>query len=320
MSETGTLVYGDVDRSPTRLTWLDRRGSVLANAGGPVAFGQPALSPDGKTIAVERVDPITQDQDLWLIDVARNVPSRFTSQGNNIIENVGTSTGWLMSDQQGIDPLLSPLGFYGGFGMTRLPLAASPAINTGQNCVTDLTCAAANPPVAVVTDQRGASRPFGASVDVGAVEASGDYYAVLPSSVGPGQYNFTIVPATNNFMYTVNGGGFGGLTLLSEASASLIGSSPPVGTYNALVLINGVAIGQVFQNYRLSSLMNLNDFRVTGRVLTSSGEPVSRAYVTFTGLNGVTYNAITNAFGYYAIGGLPAGLTGPLTISEKKGL
>ena len=84
VSETGTLVYGDVDRSQTRLMWFDRSGNALANVGGSFALGQPALSPDEKTIAAERVDPITQDQDLWLIDVARNIPSRFTSQGDNI--------------------------------------------------------------------------------------------------------------------------------------------------------------------------------------------------------------------------------------------
>jgi Tol biopolymer transport system component len=84
VSNGGTLVYGDLDTAQTQLTWFDRRGTALGNAGGALAFGQPSLSPDEKTLAVEHVDPITQDQDLWLIDVSRNLPSRFTSQGNNI--------------------------------------------------------------------------------------------------------------------------------------------------------------------------------------------------------------------------------------------
>lgn len=83
-SENGTLVYGDIDRSMTQLVWFDRRGKPLVNVGGSVAYGQPSLSPDEKTVAVERVDPVTQDQDLWLIDMARNIPSRFTSHPNNI--------------------------------------------------------------------------------------------------------------------------------------------------------------------------------------------------------------------------------------------
>jgi Tol biopolymer transport system component len=84
VSDNGTLVYGDIDQSPTQLVWFDRRGKTLGNAGGSFAFGQPSFSPDEKTIAVEHVDPITQDQDLWLIDVARNIASRFTSEGDNI--------------------------------------------------------------------------------------------------------------------------------------------------------------------------------------------------------------------------------------------
>jgi serine/threonine protein kinase/Tol biopolymer transport system component len=84
VSGNGTLVYGDSDRSTTQLTWFDRSGEALANVGGAAAFGQPSLSPDEKTVAVERVDPVTQDQDLWLIDTPRNTPSRFTSQPNNI--------------------------------------------------------------------------------------------------------------------------------------------------------------------------------------------------------------------------------------------
>jgi Tol biopolymer transport system component len=84
VSETGTLVYGDIDRSSTHLVWFDREGTRIGSVGGALAFGQPALSPDQRTVAVEHVDPITQDQDLWLIDLVRNVPSRFTSQGNNI--------------------------------------------------------------------------------------------------------------------------------------------------------------------------------------------------------------------------------------------
>jgi eukaryotic-like serine/threonine-protein kinase len=49
-----------------------------------VSYGQPALSPDEKMLAVERVDPNTQDEDIWLIDTRRNLPSRFTSNPNNI--------------------------------------------------------------------------------------------------------------------------------------------------------------------------------------------------------------------------------------------
>ena len=63
-----------------------------------------------------------------------------------------------MSDLQNTNPDVTPLGFYGGTGLSFAPYAGSPALNGGQNCVTDLTCAANNPPVALNRDQRGASR------------------------------------------------------------------------------------------------------------------------------------------------------------------
>ncbi len=101
-----------------------------------------------------------------------NSAGGITSEGNNIIGNAGTSTGWLMSDQLNTNPMLNPLANNGGFGMTFLPMMGSPAIDAGQNCVVNLSCATNNPPDAVTTDQRGVSRPQGMTVDIGAVEVA----------------------------------------------------------------------------------------------------------------------------------------------------
>lgn len=94
------------------------------------------------------------------------------SEGNNIIGITGTSTGWEASDLLNTNPLLGPLANNGGFGMTFLPMAGSPAIDAGQNCVLDLSCAGANPPLAVTIDQRGVTRPQGKTVDIGSVEVA----------------------------------------------------------------------------------------------------------------------------------------------------
>lgn len=94
------------------------------------------------------------------------------SEGNNIIGNVGTSTGWEMSDLLNVNPMLGVLAANGGIGMTFLPMAGSPAIDGGQNCVLDLSCATNNPPQAVTTDQRGVMRPSGTAVDIGSVEVA----------------------------------------------------------------------------------------------------------------------------------------------------
>lgn len=103
------------------------------------------------------------------LDVS-NSAAGLISEGNNIIGSIGTSTGWIMSDQQGVNPMLGALANNGGFGMTFLPMAGSPALNMGNNCVLTSTCSANNPPANVTTDQRGTARPQGGSVDVGSVE------------------------------------------------------------------------------------------------------------------------------------------------------
>jgi CSLREA domain-containing protein len=70
------------------------------------------------------------------------------------------------------DPNLGPLADNGGPTPTHALLANSAAINAGNNCVTDLTCPANNPPFALTTDQRGAgfARKVGTAVDIGAFE------------------------------------------------------------------------------------------------------------------------------------------------------
>lgn len=240
-----------------------------------------------------------------------------TSQGNNIIHNVGTSTGWVMSDQQNVDPLLAPLGFYGGLGLTHFLLSGSPAINMGQNCVTDVSCSASNPPVAITTDERGVGRPFGANVDVGAVEASGDYFAVVPSAGAGVPYNFTVVPVNAGFTYLLNSGSFGGIALMSGPTATtLIGTAPAPGVFSGLVQIVG-APGQAFQNYRINVLQDANIVSINGRVLTSTGDPVGKAYVSLVGLNGQVYRGFSSPFGYFRIDAVPAGLNGDFVVNKK---
>jgi hypothetical protein len=125
------------------------------------------------------------------------------SQGNNIIGNVTGSTGWIGSDFQNVNPQLAALAANGGLGQTHLPLAGSPALDAGQNCVIDLTCPAGNPPVAVTTDQRGVTRPQNAIVDIGSVEV-----AVAASATVSGQVLSSAgTPVANVFVTISNGSG-----------------------------------------------------------------------------------------------------------------
>jgi Tol biopolymer transport system component len=79
VSNNGLLVYGSVEHLATQLMWFDRSGRLIRNVGQSVTYNSPALSPDEQTIAVERFEPDGHSEGLWLIDTARDVPTRFTS-------------------------------------------------------------------------------------------------------------------------------------------------------------------------------------------------------------------------------------------------
>lgn len=80
------------------------------------------------------------------------------------------------------DPLLAPLGSYGGPAQTRPPLPGSPAINATSG--------------GLGTDQRGLTRPQGAGFDIGAVEME---FATVTNAAdsGPGSLRQRIFEAGN---------------------------------------------------------------------------------------------------------------------------
>jgi serine/threonine protein kinase len=108
-----------------QLTWFDRSGKVLRTIGSRDAtLRDVELSPDGKRIAVTRA--VSGNQDLWLIDDTRGVPTRFTSDTAIDIRPVWSPEGsriafmssrkgafnlyWRLSSNVGPDELLMESG------------------------------------------------------------------------------------------------------------------------------------------------------------------------------------------------------------------
>ncbi len=78
VSTNGVLAYRSGAGGNGQLAWFDRAGKQMQTVGSPGEYSDVALSPDERRVAVARRDPQGANPDLWLIDLARSTPSRFT--------------------------------------------------------------------------------------------------------------------------------------------------------------------------------------------------------------------------------------------------
>jgi len=76
MSQTGVLAYRAIGE--TQLVWFDRNGRRLGTIGPQARYDNPALSPDDRRVAFDRPNLETGTADIWIVELARNVTSRFT--------------------------------------------------------------------------------------------------------------------------------------------------------------------------------------------------------------------------------------------------
>jgi Tol biopolymer transport system component len=65
--------------TPSRLAWVDRTGAPAGASTEVADYVNFRISPDGRRVAVTRVDQKSSTTDIWLLDVERNVQTRFTS-------------------------------------------------------------------------------------------------------------------------------------------------------------------------------------------------------------------------------------------------
>src|SRR4030095_11020356 len=77
----GAIAYRAQSTGAAKLTWFDRSGKSLGTVGEPLLLlsqnGGPALSPDGRWLALHRT--INANLDVWLLDMMRGVSDRITS-------------------------------------------------------------------------------------------------------------------------------------------------------------------------------------------------------------------------------------------------
>jgi serine/threonine protein kinase/Tol biopolymer transport system component len=76
VSRSGTLAYAAAGSRDHRLVWVNRSGHETGLVASVDGWRDVVLSPDGSRAAVQRIVPDAND--IWTIDLARGVPSRFT--------------------------------------------------------------------------------------------------------------------------------------------------------------------------------------------------------------------------------------------------
>jgi hypothetical protein len=94
---------------------------------------------------------------------------------NNLIDDASTAgglTNGVNGNIVGVNPLLAPLGNYGGPTQTMRPLPGSPVIGAGSTVLI---------PAGITTDQRGEPRIVNGKVDIGAVQSQGSTFNPAPA-------------------------------------------------------------------------------------------------------------------------------------------
>jgi serine/threonine-protein kinase len=93
-SSNGTLVYlaGNTSiEARRRLVWIDAAGKTQPFFAAPDRFGRPALSPDGKRLAIAMVG--VGGSDLWVYDLEREIQTKLPTGGHVFLDPVWAPDG-----------------------------------------------------------------------------------------------------------------------------------------------------------------------------------------------------------------------------------
>jgi len=77
-SAGGVLVAQAGDNNASQLIWFDRKGQQVGVAVPPGVYGNISLSPNGKFVATDSMDPVSQNTDVWTYDLERDKAKRLT--------------------------------------------------------------------------------------------------------------------------------------------------------------------------------------------------------------------------------------------------
>ena len=97
-SENGTLVYQP--RNSSQLAWFDRSGREIESVGRR-GYSSPALSPDGRYVAVSYDQKGSGELTLWIHDLARNIATEFSTAATETAHAWSSDNQWIVYATQG---------------------------------------------------------------------------------------------------------------------------------------------------------------------------------------------------------------------------
>ena len=71
-AQTGTTV------ALSQLVWFDRQGKQLGVVGQPDVYGNVSIAPNERSVVVNKTDVVTQNTDIWTLDLQRDFAKRIT--------------------------------------------------------------------------------------------------------------------------------------------------------------------------------------------------------------------------------------------------
>jgi serine/threonine protein kinase len=78
VSDSGRLVYRSGGMAKTELMWFNRRGAALGQAGEPANYLNFCLSPDDRQVAISATDAVSENRDLYILELASNQVRQLT--------------------------------------------------------------------------------------------------------------------------------------------------------------------------------------------------------------------------------------------------
>lgn len=109
--------------------------------------------------------------------------------------------------------------------------------------------------------------------------------------------------------------GLGTLTINEQVSGGL--GDLTVSALHLSLATTDLVVARSHSDIMCSLQPTAGGVSISGRVITASGDPISRARVTLTGADGTVLSGITNPFGYYIVDDVPVGSTYLAEVSHK---